>query len=182
VPSRPVAVLAALLVLLAGCSEKTRGNPSAGDGPTGQTTDESTPDTSESATRGGIADLQPCAVLDDADLTALGLTSGEEKDVGSARVCRYRHDGASLAETFTVSIELFDSLGLADLNASDIQQLPKIGSHDAASFVDPSGGCGVSIGVTDKSRVDNAATGGSNQQLACQLATQLATVVERKLP
>jgi hypothetical protein len=121
-------------------------------------------------------------VLDDADLTALGLTSGEEKDVGSARVCRYRHDGASLAETFTVSIELFDSLGLADLNASDIQQLPKIGSHDAASFVDPSGGCGVSIGVTDKSRVDNAATGGSNQQLACQLATQLATVVERKLP
>jgi hypothetical protein len=80
-----------------------------------------------------------------------------------------------------VSVELVDSLGLADLNASNIQQLPKIGSHEAASFVDPGGGCGVSLAVTDSSRVDNTASGGDDQQ-ACQLATQLATAVERKLP
>jgi hypothetical protein len=179
-------MVATFLVLLTGCSQKTQGSPSASDDQTGQTTteqttDESPPETSESGTE-GVAGLQPCDVLDDTDLGALGLTGGDEKDVAGARVCRYRHEGASLNETFTVSVELFDSLGLADLNASNIQQLPKIGTHEAASFIDPSGGCGVSVGVTDKSRVDNTASGGSDQQQACQLATQLATVVESKLP
>jgi len=185
VPSRPVvAVVATLLALVAGCTQQTSGDPSpdaAGttDSSVAPPTTESP--TTESGTEGGLADVQPCEVLDDGDLAALRLTGGEEKDLGGARVCRYRHDGATLNESFAVSVELFDSLGLADLNASNIQRLPNIGDHEAASFVDPTGGCGVSLGVTASSRVDNTAVGG-DEQTACQFATQLATVVERKLP
>lgn len=185
VSSRPVvAVAATLLALVAGCTQQTTGAPSSG---AGGTTDSSlAPPTTESSeptgtTGEGLADLKPCEVLDDADLAALELTGGEEKDFGGARVCRYRHDGATLNESFTISVELFDSLGLADLNATDIQELPNIGDHEAASSVDPTGGCRVSLGVTETSRIDNTAVGG-DQEKACQLATQLATLVERKLP
>lgn len=184
-PSRAVvAVAATLLALVAGCTQSTSGDPTPGaGGTTGSSTASPTTEssTTESGTEGGLADVEPCEVLDDGDLAALQLTGGEEKDFGGARVCRYRHDGATLNESFTVSVELFDSLGLADINASDIQELPNIGDHEAASSVDPTGGCRVSLGVTEKSRVDNTAVGG-DQEVACQFATQLATVVERKLP
>ena len=182
--SRPVvATVAALLVLLAGCTERTSGDPSASGSPTSaseQTTDEPTSTSEDSG--GGVADLKPCDVLQSEDLQALGLTGGEETESNGARACRYRHEGATLNDTLTVSVELFDSVGLADLNTDNIQELPKIGSHEAKSWTDSLGACGVSLGVTDSSRIDNTAIGGENQQLACQLATQLATAVERRLP
>jgi Protein of unknown function (DUF3558) len=179
-----LAAAAALLAVLAGCTERTSGDPTAGGEPTGateQSTGEQTTTTTTENGGGGVADLKPCEILDSGDAQALQLTGGEEKEVGGARVCRYRYQGATLNDSFTVSVELWDDLGLTDLNVSDIQPT-KIGDHDAASFTDPGGGCGVAVGVTASSRIDNTASGGENQQLACQLATQLATVVERKLP
>jgi hypothetical protein len=176
-----VVAVATILVLVAGCAERTSGDPSAGDEPTGSTgtTDEPTSESSEEPS-GGTADVQPCDVLDQADLTALQLTGGEDKKVGSARVCRYRHEGPTLNETFTVSIELFDTQKLADLNAPDITPLSPIAGHEAVRFTDDTGTCGVSLGVGD-SRVDNTAVGG-DQQLGCQFAEQLATTVAPKLP
>ncbi|TDV40049.1 DUF3558 domain-containing protein [Actinophytocola oryzae] len=177
-----VATAVALFALLAGCTEQTSGDPSASGEPTGtseQPTDEPTTTPSESG--GGVADLQPCDILEPADVQGLQLTGGEEKEVSGARVCRYRYEGATLNDSFTVSVELFDGIGLDDLNVDDIQPM-KVGGHDGASFTDPGGGCGVSIGVTDTSRVDNTAVGGENQELACRLATQLATAVEKRLP
>ncbi|MFL6118942.1 DUF3558 domain-containing protein [Actinophytocola sp.] len=179
-----VAVVATLVVLLAGCSESTQGSPTPGGEPTSTPTSTSEGTTEESSTPAqpsGTADLQPCGILDQSDLAGLQLTGGEQKEVGSARVCRYRRQGATLNETFTVSIELFDHEGLADLDVPDVQQLPRIGSHDAAKYTDETGTCGVSLGVGDNSRVDSAAVGG-DQQLGCQIAQQLATLVEPKLP
>lgn len=173
---RPLVLVAALLLLVAGCSETTQGSPSPGG---------SAPATEETTTTSeppaGLADLDPCELLDPADLAALQLTGGEGKTVGGARVCRWQRDGATLNETFTVSAEVFDNQGLGALNAPDVQELPPIGGHDAARFTDATGTCGVSLGVGDSSRVDNTAVGG-DQQLGCQLAEQLATIVERKLP
>lgn len=192
--SRPLlAAAAAFLVLLSGCAEQTQGTPKAGGdttgaaGPPSITTDPDAPtDTSEPSTGGdepsGLADVDPCGLVDQAGLDSLGLTGGEEKEVGGARVCRYRHDGASLDESFTVSVEVFDSNGIADLaENTNVQQLPKVGAHDAVSFVDAAGVCGVSLGVGEDARVDNTAVGGDQQQ-GCQLAAQLAALVEPKLP
>jgi len=191
--SRPLlAAAAALVVLLSGCSEQTQGSPTAGgdtdntidrtittdpDAPTGSS-EPSTPDDEPS----GLADVDPCGLVDQAGLDSLGLTGGEGKTVGAARVCRWRHDGASLNESFTVSVEVFDSNGLADLaEDTTVKELPKVGAHDAVSFVDAAGVCGVSLGVGEESRVDSTAVGGVEQQ-GCQLAAQLAALVEPNLP
>jgi len=183
---RPL-VIATFLVLLAGCSEKTRGNPSAGDEPanptTEQTTDETTtsePGTSEPGAD-GLAAVRPCDLLDATGAASLQLTGGAEIPLGGARVCEYRREGATLNESFTVAVSLWDNQGLDALNASNVQQLPDIGSHKAVSFVDAAGACGVGIGVGDTSRVDSSAVGG-DQELGCRLAEQLATIVEQKLP
>ncbi len=191
--SRPLlAAAAALLVLLSGCSEQTGGTPTAG-GDTGTTVDrtittdpDAPTESSEPSTGGedpsGLADVDPCGLVDQSGLDSLGLTGGEEKEIGGARVCRWRHDGATLNESFTVSVEVFDSNGLADLaENTEVQQLPKVGSHDAVSFVDAAGVCGVSVGVGEDARVDSTAVGGDQQQ-GCALATRLATLVEPKLP
>lgn len=180
-------------VALAGCTEKTPGAAVPGDdttsttgtdGTTGtdETSSESPPSTEPSGTNeSGLADVDPCTLVPADALQTLQLTGGEAKTLGEARVCRWRHDGATLNESFTVSVEIFETLGLADLVGTNIQQLPKIGSHDATSSVGPTGGCAVSLGVGPSSRVDNTAVGG-DLQLACQLVAQLAPVVEPELP
>jgi hypothetical protein len=175
-------MVAMLLVLLAGCAQSTQGSPTPGGStnPATATEDTSTTEAPPSSTSAGVASLQPCEILDQADLTTLQLTGGEQKKVGSARVCRYQRDGATLNETYTVSVELYDNQGLTQLNA-DVQPLPPIGGHDAVRYTNATGTCGVSLGVGDDSRVDNAAVGGDQQQ-GCQIAEQLATIVERKLP
>lgn len=186
--SRPLlAAAAALLLLLSGCAEQTEGNPTAtGDTTIDRsiTTDPAEPTSEPSTTEeepSGLADVDPCGLLDQAGLTSLGLTGGEAKTLGQARVCRYRHDGPTLNESFTVSVEVFDTLGLDDIVGANIQQLPKIGAHDAVSYIGPAGGCGVSLGVGDSSRVDNTAVGGGQDQ-GCQIVAQLAALVEPKLP
>jgi hypothetical protein len=182
-----VAVTAALLVVLAGCSDRTPGTATPGDDPTEatETTTDTTTDTTEPSTSepetGGLADVDPCAVVPQATLTGIGLTGGEAKTVGDARVCRYRFEGATLNDAFTVSVEILETIGLADVVGTNVTQLPKIGTHEATSFIDPAGVCVVSLGVSEKSRVDNAAVGG-DQQKACQLAGQLAAAVEPELP
>ena len=188
---RPLlAVAAALVVLVSGGAEQTGGNPTAGDDPTTDvpsiTTDPAEPTgTSEPSSGGeepgGLADVDPCGLVDAAGLSELGLTGGEEKTVGEARVCRYRFDGPTLNESYTVSVELFDGRGLTDIVGTNIKQLPKVGSHDASSFTGPTGGCGVSIGVGTDARVDNTAVGGDPKQ-GCEIAAQLAAHVEPKLP
>lgn len=187
-----LAAVAALVVLLSGCAEQTAGNPTGGDTtgtapPPAITTDPDAPTASSEPSTGGdepsgLADVDPCGLVDQAGLDSLGLTGGEEKEVGGARVCRYRHDGATLNESFTVSVEVFDSNGIADLaESTTVQELPKVGTHEAVSFVDAAGVCGVSLGVGEDARVDSTAVGGVQQQ-GCQLAAQLAALVEPKLP
>jgi hypothetical protein len=184
VPSRPlVATVATFLVLLAGCAEKTEGSPSAGDqqNPTG-TTEQSTEETpsSEPSTAPGLADLKPCELLDANELAALQLTGGEEEEVLGSRRCQWRREGATINDSYTVSVGLLNDEGVGDLNAPQ-KQPTTVGSHEAVSFVDSAGNCGIGIAIGDDSRVETSATG-NDQNQACQLAAQLATAIEPKLP
>jgi hypothetical protein len=187
VSSRSIlAAAATFVVLLAGCSQQTGGSPSAGDDPTGQpgTTEQSSeePTTESSEPSGDFADIAPCELVGDSDLAGMGLSSGQEKTVGQGtRTCEWRREGPTLNETFTVGVALFERVGLDDIVGTDTQRLPNIGSHEAARYTGTTGGCGVSLGVTSTSRVDSTATGGELEQ-ACQLATELATLIEPKLP
>ena len=187
-PRRKLAALAALAVLvLAGCSQQTEGSPTAGaeqPGTSTSTPSEQPPSTGETEPEpenAGLADLQPCDLVEAGEATGLGLTGGEAKTLGEARVCQWRREGATLNDSFTVSLSLFDSRGLADIVGTNIQSLPKVGNHEASSFVAPGGSCGVSLGVGTESRADSTAVGGDQQQ-GCQLAASLAALVEPKLP
>ncbi|HEX6357749.1 DUF3558 family protein [Actinophytocola sp.] len=187
-PSRPQVVtvtVVALLALLAGCSQQMEGSPAPGDdssNPTA-TTEPSTEETpsSEPSSKPSLADLQPCDVIEASDLASLQLTSGREEKAGGARVCLWRREGATINDSYTVSLGLLNDQGLDDLNAPTIEPLPKLGSHEAVSFVDSLGTCGIAIAVGDSSRAETSASGGDQQQ-ACQLAAQLATFLERRLP
>jgi hypothetical protein len=75
-------------------------------------------------------------------------------------------------------------LGIKDLsNDITVKQLPDIGKHKAVQNPAKQGGaCSVIIGVTDTSRVTMTAVAGVNLQKGCELALQMAQLVEPELP
>ncbi|WP_157987530.1 DUF3558 family protein [Jiangella endophytica] len=197
VTARRAAVVVAGLVLLTGCGGDDDGPPTAASespstdptpGPTLEPTQEPTsaPTSAAPAETGpagdaGLAALDPCAMVDAAGAGSLGLTGGEAETLGEARVCRYRFEGPTLNESFTVSVELFETYGPADIVATDVQALAPIGDHEAVTFTGTTGGCVVSLGVSETSRLDATAVGG-DPALACEHATQLAALAEPALP
>lgn len=169
---------------LAGCAEETAGTarpgPTSDPTTTTTTSEQAGPATSSEEEPGGLTDVEPCDLLPAAGATALGLTEGTANDIGAGRGCRWRFEGASLDDSFTVDLVLYDELGIADVVGTELAPTT-IGGHDAVRFKDSTGGCIVSIAVGDASRVDSLATGG-NLQRGCELADQLAAAVEPQLP
>ncbi|MET8798026.1 DUF3558 family protein [Nocardia sp. NPDC004568] len=176
-----------IVALLTGCADRIQGTATAGDDVAGPATIAiATPSSSEAATGrppdgSGLATLRPCELVDGPGLASLGLTDGKEKKIGAATVCRYRHEGPTLTESYTVSVEIFPTRGLDDIVGEDIQPVQMVGGHEAVTFFAPSGGCGVGLGVTETSRVDSTAVGG-DEELACRLAADLAALVAPALP
>lgn len=168
-----VTAAATLLVLLSGCSEANNKT-----GTTEEDTEETT--SGKPSPRSVLADFQPCALVDSATLAALQLTGGEEDKILGARICRWHREGTTVKDLYTVSLGLLDERALSDLNAPQ-KQPTTIGSHEAVTFVDAAGNCGVGIAVTETSRVETSATGG-DQEVACRLSNQLAKAIEPKLP
>jgi Protein of unknown function (DUF3558) len=127
-----------------------------------------------------LATIDPCSLVSPQDEVALGLGQRSTKTVGQVRVCRWRHEGRTLRETFTVGVEMFEGWGLADLVAKN----PKpgtIGGRRSVTATQAGGNCRVGLEVTESSRVDATAVGG-DVGLACRLATRLAGVIEPRLP
>ncbi len=182
-----VPAMAVLAVGLVGCSEKTPGTALPGDETTTTTTTEESPESTESSPTGTepggdspIAGLAPCDLLPADGAAALKAGAGEERDVGEARTCRWRVEGATLADSFTLDLALYDVRGVGDVQGTNVQQTT-VGNHDAVTFTDPTGLCVVSIAAGESARVDALATGGDAQR-GCQLAAQLAELVEPQLP
>ncbi|SED59760.1 DUF3558 family protein [Jiangella alba] len=184
-PRIPVAAAVVALLVLTGCGgddDPAADAPAATSEPSAAPSDpEPTASPSPGGDDTGLAALDPCAMVDAAGLASLGLTGGEAKEVGDARVCRHRLEGPTLDESFTVSIELFDGLGAADIVATDVQPLPPVGTHEAVTFTGTTGGCVVSLAVTATSRLDATAVGG-DPALACDHAAALAALAEPALP
>jgi hypothetical protein len=165
--------VAAAVFGLAGCAEETSGTarPNPTSDPTTTTTEEQA---------GGLTDVEPCDLLPASGATQLGLTEGTESSIGQGRTCRWRFEGTTLDDTFTVDLVLYDERGIDEVVGTNVTPTT-IGGHDAVTFNDSTGGCIVSIAVGDTSRVDSLATGG-NLQRGCELANQLAAAVEPQLP
>ncbi len=178
-----VAVVAVLAVCLAGCSQQTPGDATAADAtnrptiPTGDTSTAPPPESTGSGTGSGTAALRPCDLLSSADQATFDVGPGVEEKIGSARACQWQASGRH-----TITVGIFDDLGLDDVVSSGATTPMKVGSHAA---VQASGGvstCAIAIGVTDSSRVDVSGVAGGDMTAACAVAKQAAELVEPKLP
>jgi uncharacterized protein DUF3558 len=176
-----VPVVAALALALAGCSQETPGDATAG-GSTGKltlpggNTEEPTETSTAEGGDSGTADLQPCDLLTSAEQAQFQLGPGAEDEVGPARTCQWQSSGQ------TVTIGVIDALGLDQVQSSGPKTPMKVGSHDAVQYTGGVASCAVAIAVTDTSRVDVAGAAGGDEAKACSVAKQAAALVEPKLP
>ncbi|RKT71860.1 DUF3558 family protein [Saccharothrix variisporea] len=177
---RSILPIAVLGVVLAGCSEKQGGTPTAGsDTPTTTGTSAKPTTTSSSGTSGGLESFDACAAVQ----AAAGQLPLTEIEPNGKAGC-----DAEFGTSVSLGVKAYPSLGISDFvmgpnsKPSDIT----IGSRKARKVGAPAGGttssCAVTIEVTAKSRVDVVASANASQDEACDAATKLATAIEPKLP
>lgn len=169
----PRAVLAVVASLgLVGCSATTNGTP---------TVDVTRSSTSEPTTsqRGatGTASLAPCTLLARTEQAALDLGPGLPDDIGLARSCQWQASGR-----YTVTVGVFDTLGINQVRSNGATTPMSIGAHGAVRYSGGLSSCGIAIGVTRDSRVDVVGTAGGDVSRACTVARRAAALVEPKLP
>jgi hypothetical protein len=180
-----VSVVAVLALGLARCSEKTPGEATSGGGtdrptiPPGDTgqSEPSAPTEPSEGGDSGTAELQPCDLLSSTEKATLDLGPGAEEEIGIARACQWQASGQH-----TITIGVFDDIGLDDVQSNGAKQPTTVGSHDAVQYAGPLDACAIAIGVTDTSRVDVSGVAGDDATRACSVAKQAAELVEPKLP
>lgn len=177
-----VPLVAVLTLGLAGCATETPGDATAGDSPNAPTipggdpgTEAPTGPTSEPADA-GTADLEPCDLLTTAEQAKFDVDGGVADEVGVARACEWQ------SNEHTITVGVFDDLGLDDVVSKTPAKPLKVGSHDAVQATGGVSTCAIAIGVTETSRVDVAGVAGGDMTKACAVAKQAAELVEPKLP
>ena len=134
--ARFVTVLSALVIVLAGCSSETPGDAMPGDTgngtnapfPTEGSESGEPPDTGTSGPDGGdpsVESLAPCDLLTDSEHSSLSLGPGEEETVAGARSCTWQASGSH-----TVGLDIWDNLGIDELQSKTDPQPTTVGSHD----------------------------------------------------
>jgi hypothetical protein len=185
-----VPMLVALVGGVGACSDATNGSPVAGGTTTDNepTTGRTTPRTPTTTSKSGsgaspIKDTDPCSLLTAQGQSQLGVSDGQKSQVGSGRKCQWRMRGPS--DTTFFSVIIYDNLGIKDLPPDlNPKALPDVGSHKAVQDTDSNnpGNCAVIMDVTESSRVSASVLIGTDTNKACDLAMQLAQLVEPELP
>lgn len=182
-------LLLALAAALTACADSTAGTAVPGNGGTEPTVGQSTkPGKQTTSTKPGsaaspLANVDPCTLLTSQGKAQLGISGGEKENIGSARVCKWRLRGP--VDTYFFTVGIYDRLGIKDIPQNiQLKELPDIGTHKAVQDVDPAnpGVCGVTLGVTESSRVRIQVLAGTDTTKACDLALQMAKLVEPELP
>lgn len=134
-----------------------------------------------------LADVDPCTLVPDEAFASLGLDESYPHDIGTGNGCRFTRR-AETGDLYIHDVVIRLNGGLDDLpdlpDDITLVPLPNIGGHEAIESAGAGGrgSCTVLIGVTESSRVDVGLIAGTDGQLACDLAHQLATFVVSELP
>lgn len=189
---RSLLLVPVVIVLVGGlvsCSDGTPGQPlpaqttgatgSGGPFPTGATKTPSTASSQPNASASPLKDVQPCSLLSPAEAAGLRAGSGTAQRLNNARTCRFLQ-----AEGFSMSVAIFDELGLDDIVAKGaIMPVPTVGKHKAARWIGGVDTCAISMEITKTTRVDAQGTSDDgNEQKSCEIAMQVAKFVEARLP
>ncbi|SDD19890.1 DUF3558 domain-containing protein [Actinokineospora iranica] len=176
-----------LLLTVAACSTDTPGTPVPGAStfPTDTTTAPKRPtSTTTKPADSPLADIDPCDLLTEEGKTQLGVSGpGEPDDTGSGRNCVWRLRGPE--RTFIFDAGVNDKYGLNDL-PSDLnnKDLPPIGGRKAVqtNLSAGPGTCTVHMFVTESTRASALVVAGDDQAKSCELALQMAQLIEPRLP
>ncbi|RSM76991.1 hypothetical protein DMH04_35685 [Kibdelosporangium aridum] len=187
--SRPKTILAASVVALVAatlvaCTSETPGLPAPGgtsvtNRPTVPGGGGSTGTTKPSGTNAEspLRDADPCALFTSADAAALGAGPGQRDDETQSRGCVFTASGK-----FNLRVLTFAERGTKDVVATGgTKELPPVGKHQAVQAIFGQA-CAISLAVTETSRVDMVVSANGDTQKGCQIAAQVAQVVEPKLP
>jgi hypothetical protein len=124
-----------------------------------------------------MANVAPCSLLTSAEVSQLGARPGKEQRLNQARACTFlENDG------FSMSVGIFDELGLDDLVAQGPPKPVTVGKRKALQSIRGIDTCAISIELTKTSRVDTQGTAGGDEQRSCDIALRVARLVEPKLP
>jgi uncharacterized protein DUF3558 len=126
-----------------------------------------------------MKDVSPCSLLSATEVTDLHAGASKEETINNTRACRFVK-----GQGFVMSVGILDELGLDDVVANGaITPVPTVGSHKAVQWKGGLDSCAVSVEVTKTSRVDAVGTSvDGNDQKSCDLALQVAKLVEPRLP
>ncbi|UOX86994.1 DUF3558 domain-containing protein [Amycolatopsis sp. FBCC-B4732] len=183
--ARAVLPVAAGALLLSGCTSTQPGTAS----PAGSPSAASSAGESSSADPGSASttSLEPCTLLTASDVSAYNtFEAPEEKKLGGARLCSYRHNVTDASEeSMTINVGIRDDAPLDSVNdtGNGVKDIDVNGRKAKEASSTTPLGCTVALGVGDKSRVDVNVISVKTVEKACQVAEEVATkAVEPKLP
>ncbi|WP_020660652.1 DUF3558 family protein [Amycolatopsis benzoatilytica] len=170
-----LAVPVALSLALAGCGRMPGILPAA---PADGAPSSAGPPPSSGAS---LAKLDPCTLLSPQDRSTAGLTvQGKPKTIGEARACDW-----TVPSTFGLTVTLDEVNGLANLDVSKGKRTKKdVGSHQALQVSGRNGTCAVllDVGGAASVQVDVNNASFADSALACSRASEVAGLLEPKLP
>ncbi|MFB9302844.1 DUF3558 family protein [Kibdelosporangium philippinense] len=183
--------VATLTASLSACTDQREGLPTPGGSSSGTTrpsipggggtSGTRTPSSGASPSGNPIRDVDTCALLNSADQATLGIEAGSPKS-GQTDVdkgCIW--DSKDVGE-FGVQVNAYGDRGLKDVQSTgEVKQIPAVGKHNAVQYLYGKA-CAVSLAITESARVDATSSSGNDSQRACQIATQVAQMIEPKLP
>lgn len=144
----------------------------------GQTTNDQTTDPTAAGADSGTMALQPCDLLTPNNSRSCHSAVPASKDtIGAARACQWQESG-----NHTVTVGIFDDLAIDEVVSSGEVEPLTVGSRAAVQY-STGATCGVSLEVTDSSRVDVFGIKQSRgMDQASKVAKQAAELVESNLP
>lgn len=182
----PGAVLAVLC--LAACSAQESGNPTPAAGAS-STAANTTANSSQSGGSSALTSVKACSLVSDQEVARFKIQGPGRADAepaaGATSTCSWIGRSANDSST-SFGVLVRAKQGLADVNtAGGTATNGKVNGRPAVQFASNIGAkCTVALGVTAKSRVDISYVigAGSDPTEACQSASDIATIVEPKLP
>lgn len=123
------------------------------------------------------AALRPCDLLTEAERQKLGVVILDEKVLGFARSCGTRASGK-----YALAIAIFDTMRMQDVVAQGEKKPILLAGRPAVQMRTTLDGCGISLQVSEMSRVDVLVSANGDHERACSVAHQAAVMVEAKLP
>ncbi|WP_424187426.1 DUF3558 domain-containing protein [Actinokineospora sp. G85] len=182
-PAKTLVATAFLALALTSCAQQVPGTPVALMG--GAPQDSKATPSSPSDASDGLASLDPCDLLSEANKSALHV-DGEPKpkEYSHVKACGWTvHDDPLVPEGYHLGIAVYPRKGIDDAVATDGVLTPvQVGKHRGIRYLGAGKSvCSIALEVTATSRIDISGSG-IDDAGRCPAAERAARLIEPDLP